>query len=525
MMRRFFYIVLMLVPFMFTGVQSYAMPPHPDLLKKWQEEGALDKNIKRVAASKTINKSVATALKTTPSSGTVYIPVILVAYRNAYQADSPLPVMNNEPGGNTPLTVVLVLVLTGALLVSTRKNQLKRRLKPALPVYVAAMTSLLSCSVVTTSDYPERDFPTDSSVYTDLLNGQTESDLSVKKFYSDMSNSNLQLQFDVYGPVTVSKEWDYYGANDSDGDDLHPGELVAEAVRLVIKKYPGVDFSKYDNDNDTYDEIDTVIIIHEGPGEEGPSSPAETIWSHQWDLYSADYFGDGAGPAYVDGVWFNSYAMVPEYTTTRGDSSIGVLAHEFGHALGLPDLYDTSYATNGVGDWSLMSSGSWGSDGSGNDPAPLLAWERYKVGGTGTDKWVTITELSATQNDRQISDIESSHEVFKIMLDDTAGEEQYLLLEGKKAATTSGWYVPGTRVHGVNVVEADGGNNLWIPNNNGTASDLFCSEIKTSLTTSTTPNTKYYTGTSITSKTGDSGVSITSFSSRTSWPITFHAEY
>jgi M6 family metalloprotease-like protein len=491
MMKKIICILLMMAPFIFSGISSEAMPPHPDLLKKWKEEGTLDKNMKRIAASKTINKTAASALKSAPSSGDVYIPVILVAYRNAYQAASPLPVVNNVPGGGRPLVVVLVLVLTGAMLVSIRKNHLKRRLKPALPVYVAAMASLLSCGVASTSDYtgyPDRDFPTDSSVYTDLLNGRTESDLSVKKFYSDMSNTRLKLQFDVYGPVTVSKEWDYYGANDSSGDDMHPGELVAEAVRLVIKKYPGVKFSKYDNDKNGL--IDTVIIIHEGPGEEvvGQEQP-ETIWSHQWDLYSANYFGDGDGPASVDGVWFNSYAMVPEYTTERGDSSIGVYAHEFGHALGLPDLYDTSYATNGVGVWSLMSSGSWGSDGSGNDPAPLLAWERYRVGGEGANKWVTITELSDAKDDQSISDIESSHEVFKIVLDNTSGQEQYLLLEGKTGASVSNWYVPGSvqgilvthihegviskfasdnavntgtsRVHGVNIVEADGGNDLW----------------------------------------------------------------
>ena len=44
---------------------------------------------------------------------------------------------------------------------------------------------------------------------------------------------------------------------------------------------------------------------------------------------------------------------------------------------------------------------------------------------------VTITELSDAKDDQSISDIESSHEVFKIVLDNTSGQEQYLLLEGK----------------------------------------------------------------------------------------------
>ena len=53
------------------------------------------------------------------------------------------------------------------------------------------------------------------------------------------------------------------------------------------------------------------------------------------------------------GIWIRDYTTEPE------NGGLGVFAHEFGHDLGLPDLYDTSGGENGTGFWTLMSSGSW----------------------------------------------------------------------------------------------------------------------------------------------------------------------
>ena len=40
-------------------------------------------------------------------------------------------------------------------------------------------------------------------------------------------------------------------------------------------------------------------------------------------------------------------------------ATIGVMVHELGHDIGLPDLYDTDDSSAGIGDWSVMASGSW----------------------------------------------------------------------------------------------------------------------------------------------------------------------
>lgn len=202
--------------------------------------------------------------------------------------------------------------------------------------------------------------------YSNLFNGADSSALSWKKYYQDMSNGQLNLEFTVVGPYAALHGYEYYGADagGEEGNDSNPQELVAEAVEKADAN--GVDFSLYDNDSDGV--VDGLIVIHQGSGQEF-SSNANDIWSHMWTI-----------SATADGVRIKTYSLQPEYLEEVGDSTIGVFVHEFGHLLGLPDLYDTAYATDGVGKWSLMAGGSWNGPKDGDVPAPLLAWERSFLG-------------------------------------------------------------------------------------------------------------------------------------------------
>ena len=69
----------------------------------------------------------------------------------------------------------------------------------------------------------------------------------------------------------------------------------------------------------------------------------------------------GGIPNHPVGVWVGDYTIQPE------NGGLGVFAHEYGHDLGLPDLYDTSGNTGGAenstGFWTLMSSGANIGDG------------------------------------------------------------------------------------------------------------------------------------------------------------------
>jgi M6 family metalloprotease-like protein len=271
---------------------------------------------------------------------------------------------------------------------------------------------------------------------------ETGSGLTMKKYYQDMSQGNLNLTFDVEGPYTVSRPLAYYGANDASGYDEHPGELVKEALQLfVADKGLAYNYAQYDNNSDGF--VDGIFVIHAERGEESYGGPPDAIWSNQFTLIES---GMGIVTA-PDGTKFNTYTIEPEYTSSPGDSSIGIFCHEFAHVLGLPDLYDVNYITGGVAGWSLMAIGQWGSHGYGTDPAPLLAWERYFVGG---GDWITLTELGSSAQNVSIQDIKTSHTAFTISLNSPG---QYPILEGKTKVVNDinpfvpAWGILITQIH------------------------------------------------------------------------------
>src|SRR5205807_742226 len=126
------------------------------------------------------------------------------------------------------------------------------------------------------------------------------------------------------------------------------------------------DFEKlrFDTDNDGF--VDAIFLIHAGGGAEAEPNPTKRknmIWSHKWTLPQ---------PFVNQGVKVFAYCTEPE------DGRVGVFSHELGHLLGLPDLYDATYRSHGIGDWCLMAGGSWG--GEGNRPARMSCWCLSKLG-------------------------------------------------------------------------------------------------------------------------------------------------
>ena len=207
---------------------------------------------------------------------------------------------------------------------------------------------------------------------------------SARDFYYDNSHGYFEPIFDVFGPVPLPNTYSYYGANDSDGNDLRAEQAVIEACRALDGD---VDFSQYDNDGDGY--VDMVFMYYAGYGEADDDNDDEnTIWPHQW------YIESGAGKTVtLDGVKLDSYACTNERIGTgsrRGTMcGIGTACHEFGHAMGLPDFYDTDYKTNGLSDglysYSTMCSGSYNNDG--RTPPYFNMMERIMLG------WKSETDL------------------------------------------------------------------------------------------------------------------------------------
>ena len=182
---------------------------------------------------------------------------------------------------------------------------------------------------------------------------------SAYDFFRDSSYGLYSPVFDVLGPYTLSQDMAYYGGNDTWGDDRNPTAMIVEACQLASAD--GHDMSQYDYDGDG--NIDRVYVFYAGAGEANGGSE-DTIWPHQWTVVEGyNYDGDTE----VDGVHVADYACSNEIsesyrrTIDSAFDGVGTFIHEFGHVLGLPDLYDTNYSGGFFtpGSYDVMDSGSY----------------------------------------------------------------------------------------------------------------------------------------------------------------------
>ena len=253
---------------------------------------------------------------------------------------------------------------------------------------------------------------------------------SAADYFRYNSSDAFQPQFDVYGPVKLSKNRSYYGANDPWGNDLRPHKMVIEALDALDED---VDFSQYDCDGDGY--IDNVFIFYAGRGENAGGG-AVTVWPHANNLSNLK-----------DGVEADRYGCTNEWTGTRPDG-VGTFIHEFGHVLGLPDLYPTGYASSFTPDsWSVMDHGSYNNESM--TPPLYSAFERYALG------WIRPNEI-----DRAVT--ASLQPIGNNMAGilRTPRETEFFLIENRQQ---TGWdeFIPG---HGMLVWHIDYNDNIWFNN-------------------------------------------------------------
>lgn len=204
---------------------------------------------------------------------------------------------------------------------------------------------------------------------------------TVTEFYLEMSYGQMRAEVDVYGPYTSAPSQAdpcHYGGITVAGNSRYEspqnqltngmavgvggGGVAGMAAEAVPQADPEVDFSQYDNDDDGY--VDLVFIIHSGPDMAATGDACDT-WSHAISLQpvTESISPVPAGIPTNDGVVVANMNTVPEVGL-----NVGVVSHEMSHNLGEPDFYDTSYRSQGTGDWDNMAGGSWFGDPPGSNP-------------------------------------------------------------------------------------------------------------------------------------------------------------
>ena len=270
---------------------------------------------------------------------------------------------------------------------------------------------------------------------------------SVHDYFYDQSYGKFDLTFDVIGPVTISHNYSYYGANSEiSGSDKRPYEMIIEVCQLVDDK---VDFKDYDWDGDG--EVDQVFVIYAGYGEHA-GVPSNTIWPHESCL--------GSRSITLDGVRINTYACSSELNGNFGQvmSGIGTPCHEFSHCLGLPDLYDTDYSgAFGMSYWDLMNSGSYsGPNADGEVPYGYSAYERWFAG------WLEMKEISSSQHIETLPNLEETPEAYIIYNEGSPNE--YYILENHQPSKWFKYVRNYTDIHGLMVTHVDYDQRAWTNN-------------------------------------------------------------
>ena len=332
-----------------------------------------------------------------------------------------------------------------------------------------------------------------------FTNGYVTGDKSVQQYFSDQSNTQYVPQFEVFGPYTLSKNRSEYGGN-SGGRDKGVGAMVAEAVQMATD----VNFGNYDNDGNG--NCDVVIVLYAGVGEaQAYGIVPNAVWPCQWDLNSANYYGDGPGSFEQNGKTINRFAVFNELNgssdnTTKLDG-IGTFCHEFSHCLGLPDFYETNTYEQGyygMGSWSLMDYGCYNDDG--YTPIGYSAYEKEFMG------WLSYTTPVANTK-YTLPQLNSGNDM-AVKVTSPLNSNEYYILENR---AQQGWdeFIPdeGMMVTHVTYVESRWQDNsvnnesiqlcTIIPADNSLSSasetnDLWPYGSHTELTNTSTPAAKLY---------------------------------
>ncbi|WP_075187504.1 immune inhibitor A domain-containing protein [Teredinibacter haidensis] len=233
-------------------------------------------------------------------------------------------------------------------------------------------------------------------------NGETL--ITMQGYYKSQSGGSYGVTGAVAGWYMASKNAAYYGANDPYSEnDMAPRELVIEAL-LAAQADPDVNLADFDiedrydldGDGDYWEPdglVDHVQIIHSAIGEEagGGALLEDAIWSHRWNLDDILTLDDTA----TDITYWGGVMAAYDYTIQPIDAAPGVICHEYGHDLGLPDEYDTMYSGRGepVSYWSLMASGSWTGKVAGTQPTGFSAWSKEFLQDTMGGNWLTGARL------------------------------------------------------------------------------------------------------------------------------------
>jgi hypothetical protein len=309
-------------------------------------------------------------------------------------------------------------------------------------------------------DYADLHGPFPKEKYQDLLFGAPGSgapEASLAQYFKDVSGGRLNVGGRVVGWYQLPDGADHYKA-----DPARLGELLKAALE---KADADIDFAQFDNDGpdgvpnsgDDDGKVDCVFIIHPEAGAESGKPGTEGNFRSMFGRYSDPKFGFGKpfvtraikkgrdGKPEVNPDGSPRHIVIDEFTIQAGLSApldpqdatdaaakakkmvrLGLFCHEYGHVLGVPDLYDRNYDGNfgsgswGIGGWCLMSYGMYGPDGEATDrPVHPSAWVKLYLG------WANVRTITAS-GPVDLEPVEQGNRIYRIDVGVPGGSEYFL---------------------------------------------------------------------------------------------------
>jgi M6 family metalloprotease-like protein len=298
-------------------------------------------------------------------------------------------------------------------------------------------------------NYTDAVMPFTTGEYQDVLfnPAPTLRPYSIKTYYEEISNGNITITGTVFGPIVTDQASTYYQdncrgiiapgcTNPIGGNTNNVSARFRDLLVESLTKADGlgtINWGLFDNDGpdgnpnsgDDDGRVDFITFIQ--PVVDGACGAAG-IWAHRWTISAMRGSAFQTSTPRTGG----GFILVNDYTIQSGQGgngacspgqimAIGTIAHETGHAFGLPDLYDTNPndgSSEGIGEWGLMGSGNYARAYS---PASFEAWSLTEMG------WVDVDTLTASQT-VTVNPVQTSDTVFYVPL---AGTDEYLLLENR----------------------------------------------------------------------------------------------
>ena len=340
---------------------------------------------------------------------------------------------------------------------------------------------------------------------------------SVAEYWRWASGGRVRLSGRVVATVRLPQTHAYYAANNggftATGTPRNDFGLMQDALR---QGEAAVNWLDYDSNFDGY--VDMLWVVHAGVGGEG--GDRNKLWSVTSRM-TLTWSGSSAYPTstimpgtLTRQVLVDRFTVLPELSLFHPGqlSEIGVYAHEFGHTLGLPDLYNVADSRNtGPGNWSLMSSGAYGGDGHSPEyPVHPGAWPMHFFG------W---DRLVRPQRDTTLvlAPMATTPDVLDVWFEGGNSPEHFLVENRRRIdydrnlpgeglivyhldESIIGYWLENNRINaneqpGLQLVEGDGDGDLWSGRNRGDANDPLPGSLNVRrLDDSTVPSLRTFSG-------------------------------